>query len=609
MINRISILYCILTLLGSLSLFSCKAQTIIDKATDRPNVIIILTDDQGYGDYSCHGNPILKTPNLDKLHAESVRLIDFHVAPMCTPTRGQLLTGMDAMRNGATGVCQGRSMVQSDIPTMADFFAQSGYATGHFGKWHLGDSYPFRPQDRGFQETIHHPAWGITSLADHYGNTYWDPHLRYASSEFESSNHIENKYEGYCTDIFFREAMSWMKQQKTANQPFFLYLPTNTPHVPNWVDKNYSEPYEKIGIYNGVKVPANFYGMIANIDENMAGLEEFLVREGLKENTILIYLNDNGTQSRSAAQIYNAGMRGNKTQMYEGGHRVGCFWRWPNSKLRHGNDLEQLTQVQDILPTLMDFCNLKNDNFKGDGHSLAGILTDRNVSLPDRKLVIQYSFQETSGTLWNRAVVLWNKWRMVGPNQLFDLRNDPHQNRSVIHEHQEIAKAMSDHYENWYKEAKALYDQPRNIHVGNEKSNPVVMYANDWVGGYCDNPPNLIAANTSGYWDVIIEEEGDYEIELRRWPEETGFALTAGVKGGEVKAHENFIGENLGARPIHSAMLKIDEFAQSKPVDPNAHFVSFKTKLRPGKTELETLFSDESGQPLCSAIYVKVRRL
>ena len=180
-----------------LSFFSCKAQEVVVHSNEPPNVIIILTDDQGYGDYSCHGNPILKTPNLDRLHAESVRLTDFHVAPMCTPTRGQLLTGMDAMRNGATGVCQGRSMVQSDIPTMANFFAKSGYATGHFGKWHLGDSYPFRPQDRGFQETLHHPAWGITSLADHFGNSYWDPYLRYVAEEAKSRNHVEKQFKGY----------------------------------------------------------------------------------------------------------------------------------------------------------------------------------------------------------------------------------------------------------------------------------------------------------------------------------------------------------------------------------------------------------------------------
>ncbi len=581
-------------------LLSIAFELVAQPQASEPNVIIILTDDQGYGDYSVHGNPVLKTPNMDKLHSESVRLTDFHVAPMCTPTRGQLLTGMDAMRNGAVAVCQGRSMIRNGVPTMADYFAESGYVTGHFGKWHLGDSYPHRPQDRGFQETIHHPAWGITSLADHFGNTYWDPYLRH--------NGVEKKYEGYSTDIFFGEAMAWMKKKSAENKPFFLYLPTNTPHVPNWVDKEYSEPYRKIGSFNDVKIPADFYGMIANIDENLAKLEAFLNEEGLRDNTILIYLNDNGTQSRSASQIFNAGMRGYKTQMYEGGHRVGCFIRWPDGKLKHGTDVNDLTTVQDIFPTLIEFCKI-DKKLDGDGVSLADVLTGSQTKLEDRKLIIQYSFQETSGTPWNRAIVLWNKWRLVGPHQLYDLNTDPHQNRSVIHEFPEVAQQMRDHYNNWYREVRPVYEQPRYIHIGNSNNNPVIMYGNDWQGGYCDNPGNLIAANTSGYWDVVIEDAGSYEIELRRWPQETGLALTASVEKAGAKALENFSGEKFGGRPIHSAMLKIADFEQSVTISADQQSVKFKTELSPGRTKLETLFADKPGMPLCSAIYVKVTKL
>ena len=185
---------------------------------ERPNVILIITDDQGYGDVSAHGSPVLKTPHLDRFREQSVSFTDFHVAPMCSPTRGQLMTGLDAMRNGSTAVCQGRSMMRADLPTMANFFSVSGYATGHFGKWHLGDSYPHRPQDRGFQETIHHRAWGITSLADHWENqtdAYFDPVL--------SHNGVDKRYEGYCTDIFFGETMQWIDHQAGLG-PTFLRL-------------------------------------------------------------------------------------------------------------------------------------------------------------------------------------------------------------------------------------------------------------------------------------------------------------------------------------------------------------------------------------------------
>ena len=490
---------------------------------------------------------------------------------------------------------------------MADYFLEAGYATGHFGKWHLGDSYPHRPQDRGFQETLHHPAWGITSLADHFGNSYFDPFLKYVKAG--ELQEVEKQYKGYCTDVFFQEAMSWMSKQKENDQPFFLYLPTNTPHVPNWVADKYAEPYKKIGIYNGVAVPSNFYGMIANIDENVAALDNFLIKQGLKDNTILIYLNDNGTQSRAAAEIFNAGMRGHKTQMYEGGHRVSCFIRWPDGGLINGQDVNELTQVQDIFPTLAELCQIDNPPPLGNGTSLAGLLKGSQSELPDRKLVIQYSFQETSGTKWNRAIVLWDKWRLLGPDQLYDLTNDPHQDKNVFEENPEIVKAMQTHYEEWYEETTPLFAEVRNIHLGNQASNPIMLYSNDWVGGYCDNPPNLVAANKTGYWDVVVEQAGEYEIELRRWPEESRLSLTEGVPGESIKAHETFSGENVGARPISAARLTIADFDKTIDTGPDDLFASFKTDLKPGKHQLETLFMDENGQSLCSAIYVKVTKL
>ena len=567
-------------------------------AADRPNVILILTDDQGYGDYGVHGNPLLKTPALDKLHDESMRLTDFHVAPMCTPTRGQLMTGMDALRNGATAVCQGRSMMGNGISLMPEYFAKAGYSTGHFGKWHLGDSYPHRPQDRGFQETLHHPAWGITSLADHFGNSYWDPYLKH--------NGTEKRYEGYATDIFFNEAMAWMKEQKDADQPFFLYLPTNTPHVPNWVDVEYSKPYADVGTYNGVEVPANFYGMIANIDENMAKLDVFLQEQGLKDDTLLIYLNDNGSQSKEAAQIYNAGMQGYKRGMLDGGHRVGCFWRWPEG-LKSGQDINDLIQVQDILPTLAELCELPKPSSDINGTSIAKLLQGKQSKLKDRKIVIQYSNRDTTAIRWDHAIVLWDKWRLIGSNNLYDIATDPHQDKNVANQYPDVAQAMRDHYEQWYAEAKIRFDKPRFITVGSDEAKSLTLYSNDWQGGYCDNPPNLVAANTMGYWDIEIEKAGTYEFELRRWPESADLPLSSGVKGEEIKAHEGFTGF-VGARPIHYAGIQVAEFQETKVPKRDATHASFTAKLSAGTTKLSTLFSDIDGNPLCSAIYVKVTR-
>lgn len=557
---------------------------------DRPNVIIVLTDDQGYGDVASHGNPVIKTPNIDRLRAESVRLTDFHVAPMCSPTRGQLLTGRDAMKNGCTAVCQGRSMMREDLPTLPDFFAKAGYVTGHFGKWHLGDSYPHRPQDRGFGHTLHHRAWGITSLADYWKNDYFNPVL--------NINGEDKRYEGYSTDIFFDQAIKWIDKQQAANEPFFAYIPTNTPHVPDTVKESDAAPYRAIGSYQGKKVHAEFYGQISNIDQNMAKLEQFLKAKGLRDNTILIYMADNGTRSKLAQQIYNAGMRGKKTEVYEGGHRVLCYTRWPNGGLRHGADINQLTEVQDLLPTLAEFCDVDTGTTELDGVSLAGLMRGTQKKLADRKLVVQY---RVSGEKWDPAVVMWNKWRLTNPNELYDLRNDPGQQTNVAAKNPKIVKAMSDHYDQWHKQARPLFEIPRIITLGSNNANPMMLYANDWTGGYCDNGGNLIQANTTGYYEVDVAKAGVYQFELRRWAFEANLPLA-----GPGTGHPKY--EGRGARPIAQANLKIADFDESQTLAPNATNAKFSVKLKAGRTQLTPLFMDANGQDVCGAIYVKVTR-
>ncbi len=575
-----------LTSLLAAFLLSTSSFPMLSAAGARPNVVLIMTDDQGYGDLSCHGSPVLRTPNMDRLHAESVRLTDFHVAPMCSPTRGQLMTGRDAMKTGCTAVCQGRSMIRTDVPTMADFFATSGYATGHFGKWHLGDSYPHRPQDRGFQETLHHRAWGITSLADYWQNGYFDPVLEH--------NGKDRKFEGYCTDIFFRHAMKWVERCAGERKPFFLYLATNTPHVPNVVAERYSAPYR--GQYEGKPIPGEFYGMIANLDENVGKLEAFLKEKGLRDDTILVFLTDNGTQSRQAQQIFNAGMRDRKTSVFEGGHRVPCFVRWPAGPLKHGSDVDELTQVQDLLPTLIELCSLDAKNPRFDGVSLAPLLKGTASGLSDRKLVVQY---RVSGKKWDPAVVMWKKWRLVGPKRLHNVSNDPHQDRNLAAQHPDVVRAMTAHYDAWHAEARALFDKPRWITIGSAASNPMMLYAQDWVGGYCDNRGGLMRATATGYWNVVVETAGVYELELRRWPVEADLPLASGISAGG----------RAGARPIAAAVVKVADATYDAKCRPEEAHATFRVRLQAGRTRLATAFLDARGRTLCSAIYVQATRL
>ena len=547
------------------------------------NVLIVLTDDQGYGDLSCHGNPVLKTPNLDALHAQSVRLTDFHVAPMCSPTRGQLMTGCDAMRNGATAVCQGRSMMREELPTMADLFRAGGYRTGHFGKWHLGDSYPYRPQDRGFDETVHHGAWGITSIADHYSNDYWDDTYLH--------NDKHQKYEGYCTDVWFQEAMKWMQACHAEGRPFFCYLPTNCPHSPHLAPEAFTGPYEKPGL------PTGFFGQIANIDMNVGRLLKWMDDQGLTDNTLLIFMGDNGTTAGD--KVFNAGMRDKKRSLWEGGHRVQCFVRWPAGRLGKPHDVDELTQVQDLLPTLIDLCGLKPPpGAEFDGASLAGLLTGAADGLDDRMLVIQYGANPRKGD----AAVLWNKYRLV-QGKLFDLPSDPHQDTDVAGKHPDVVAAMQKHYDRWWEQVQKPFAQTRWIHLGNDQANPTTLYSSDWEGAYADNRANLLRGNGKGQWNVRVERDGLYEFTLYRWWPESDKLLGEPFLPTD-KARR-------GAVPIASAGLRIGDvdLKAEKPQDKEgARSVRFTARLKAGTHQLRTMFYDAKGQELCSAYYTRVER-
>jgi arylsulfatase A-like enzyme len=553
----------------------------------RPNVVIVLSDDQGYGDFSCHGNPVLRTPNLDKLHDQSIRLTDFHVAPMCSPTRGQLMTGLDALHSGVTSVCAGRSFIRRGIPTMAEIFAANGYRTGHFGKWHLGDSYPNLPQQRGFQETVYFLGWGITSMADLWQNDCFDGRFRH--------NGVLEQYRGYCTDVWFDLAMNWIKERHEKHEPFFVYLPTNAPHGPCWVADKYKQPYKGRG-------PAGFFGMLANLDENMGRLDAFLGAAGLRDNTIVIYFNDNG--GTAGVPLFNAGMRGHKTEYYEGGHRAACFLRWQAGHLRRPADIDALTEVQDLLPTLIDLCGLQPPKKAAfDGTSLAPLLRGKTDTLPDRMLVVQYGQRPVK---WDGAV-LWQKWRLVKGEELYDLTSDPGQKKNVAAGHADVVKKMRAHYEKWWAEVAPRLDDFSPISIGSERENPVCLSAADWANVYCDNMYDLREGrNRNGPWHLLVEQDGTYEIALRRWPKEADAAISAGVPA--FKAVDGGLPPGK-ALPIVRARLKIGDVDASKPVAAADREVVFSVKLKAGtRTQMQTWFFDAGGKELCGAYFAYVYR-
>jgi arylsulfatase A-like enzyme len=558
----------------------------------RPNVIIVMTDDQGYGDLSVHGNPVLRTPNLDRLASQSIRLTDFHVAPMCTATRGQLMSGRHALANGAMNVSSGRAILRKTIPTMANFFAGGGYRTGLFGKWHLGDNYPYRPQDRGFQETLTFRSSHLSAAPDYWNNDYFD--------DFYRHNGQLRQYPGYCTDVFFAEAMRWIKQRAALGEPFFAYIAPNAPHAPLFVPQKYRDQYA--GLPHD---QASFFGMIANIDENMGKLEQTLIDAGLRDNTIVIFLTDNGTSYGDV--IFRAGMRGKKQSLYEGGHRVPFFIRWPAGGLRSPGAIGELAQVQDVLPTLIELAGLPNpQGTTFGGISLARLLRGQQQTLPDRKLVVQFSrLTAPIPKKWD-AAVLWKRWRLINNNSLYDLSTDPGQTTNVIASYPDVVAQMRSHYEAWWSGVAPTVNTFSRLTIGHT-TNPVLLAPPEWRNVYLDQQYEVRTAPVkNGVWTLDVERAANYEVNLRRWPVEADTAITAGLPPYSAVDGTYVAGKAL---PITQARLKVANFDRTVPVTATDKLISFTVSLPAGPTDLQTWFLDANGELLTGAYYVYVRRL
>jgi arylsulfatase A-like enzyme len=550
------------------------------KNKGRPNVILVMTDDQGYGDLACHGNSIIKTPNLDALHAQSTRLTNFHVGPTCSPTRASLMTGRYCNRTGVWHTVMGRSLLRKDEVTMADVFRAGGYKTGIFGKWHLGDNYPFRPQDRGFDEVLIHKGGGIGNTQDYWGNDYFD--------DTYFRNGRPEKFEGYCTDVWFAEAIKFIEANK--DRPFLCYLPTNAPHGPFRVPEKYCEPY----MGKGVKF--RFYGMISNIDENMGRLMSRLKQLGIEDNTILIFMTDNG--SSGGYLVYNASMRGGKGSEYDGGHRVPFFMRWPAGGIKAAVDIDRITAHIDILPTMIDLCGLQApENVKFDGASLVPLLTGDDETWPQRTLITD-SQRVNYPIKWRKSAVMTDQWRLVNGAELYDMTADPGQKNSVADKHPELVARLRDEYEDWWTDTSKRFFEYSDIIIGADEENPAMLTSHDWHShGPWNQDQVLQGRKENSFWAVEVALDGEYEIALRRWPEQVNTPITAAVPEGQ-------------AIPITKARLKIADADQTQPVLENATAVKFKVRLKAGKTRLQTWFIDQDDESKSlGAYYVYVKRL
>ncbi|MEC3908414.1 arylsulfatase [Tamlana sp. 2201CG12-4] len=448
----------------------------IAKAQKLPNVILILTDDQGIGDLGCHGNPWLKTPHLDRFYKHAVRMTDFHVSSVCTPTRSAIMTGRYPINNGAWSTYKGRDALSGNAMTMADVFKANGYTTGIFGKWHLGDNYPVRPTDCGFDVAVHHKAGGVGELSDYWGNTYFD--------DIYWVNNQPTQFKGYCTDVWFQEAMRFIEINK--EKPFFVYLPTNAPHGPLYVAEQYAEPYKSL--VGKQIISAEFYGMIANIDENFGKLEAFLKKTKLADNTILIFMTDNGTHNGYSANGtlgHNHGFRGRKGGKQEGSHRVPFFMRWKDGKISGGKDINEEAAHVDLLPTLASLCGLDMPKEKKiDGVDLSGLLTKKEKALKDRTIFVHNRQDWRPPTDVDKTCIIKDDWRLIDGKGLFDIEKDRQQRHDVSKQYPEVVSELLKHNQVFVKKSKTNLEYnefPVSV-IGNKKQNEVILTIQHAIG-------------------------------------------------------------------------------------------------------------------------------
>ncbi|YCM44437.1 arylsulfatase [Verrucomicrobiaceae bacterium 227] len=572
-------------------------------AAERPNIVFVIADDQGYGDLACHGNPIIKTPNIDKLHGESTVLTDYHVAPTCSPTRAALLTGHWTNRTGVWHTIMGRSMIRENEVTIGQHFA-ADYATGMFGKWHLGDNYPYRPEDRGFEEVYRHGGGGVGQTPDLWDNAYFD------GSYFHNGEIVPAK--GFCTDVFFNAAHDFIKEKAAAKEPFLAYISTNAPHGPLHCPQKYLDLYKD----QSPRIAA-FYGMISNIDDNVGTTRKLIADLGIADNTIFIFTTDNGTAY--GAGVFNAGMKGNKGSAYDGGHRVPMFIHWPAAGLNTHREINTLCHAVDLVPTLLETCEVPNKaGVKFDGLSLKDLIDPTtDVEWPERFLITD-SQRLVDPVKWRQSAVMSQQFRLINGKELYDITKDPGQKKDIAKNKPNQVKKMRAFYDAWWTELQPTFAKTTEIYLGHPGHPVVNMTGHDWIGEifpawHQGSIRNLSATSKTvdglSHWAVKVITPGTYEIAARRWPVEANHPITADLPSGEEvpgadKAYRTTPGKALTTQ---KATLRIDgKDLESKPVTADDTVITFTVELSQGSHQLSPYFEMENA--FLGAYYCTVKK-
>ena len=573
----------------------------LTSAAEKPNIVIVIADDQGYGDLACHGNPVIKTPHLDSLHGESTVLTDYHVAPTCSPTRSALMTGHWTNRTGVWHTIMGRSMLRENEVTIGQHFSPE-YATGMFGKWHLGDNYPYRPEDRGFTEVYRHGGGGVGQTPDLWDNSYFD------GNYFHNGKIVPAK--GFCTDVFFSAAHDFIKKSADQDKPFLAYISTNAPHGPLHCPQKYLDLYKD----QNPSIAA-FFGMITNIDDNVGATRKLIADLGIADNTIFIFTTDNGTAS--GAGVFNDGMKGNKGSPYEGGHRVPMFIHWPAAGLNQHRKIDTLCHAVDVVPTLLDVCEVPNQGgVKFDGVSLKDLIDpDTDVQWPERFLVTD-SQRVVDPVKWRQSSVMSQQYRLINGQELYDIKADPGQKRNIAKDNPGQVEKMRNFYEAWWTELYPTFAQTTEIYLGHPEHPVVTMTSHDWLNtsppwnqGMIRKAQGANQKNFSGHWAIKVLEQGTYKISLRRYPAEANLPINATLPPGKnvpgaSKAFRTVDGVSIKAT---SASLRINgKEVASQTVGDTETVITFTTNLPKGSHQLSPVFKTDKGET--GAFYCIVER-
>lgn len=533
--------------------------------TKRPNVIIIMTDDQGFGDLGYYGNPHVKTPTIDNFAKESIRFDTFMVSPVCAPTRAALMTGRHPLRTGVRDTYRGGAIMATNEITIAEMLKDAGYKTGMVGKWHLGDNYPYRPQDQGFDFTLRHLSGGIGQSGDWpnapKGNrSYFNPILWKNGEMFQS--------EGYCSDVFTDAAINFIGQNKEL--PFFLYLSYNAPHAPLQVPQEYYDMYKDIDPSQGfenddrpfpkmddkIKDKARkVYAMVSNIDDNLKRLFLNLKNLSLKDNTLVIFMTDNGHQH----DRYAAGMRGRKSYVYQGGIRVPSFWSFP-SKFIGNRDIKTPAAHYDILPTLADLCNgqLPTDRII-DGKSLMPLLNNENSNLDNRSMI--RSWVRGGPEKYKNFSIRKNQYKLVGNTEssdkiekfeLFNILEDPYEQNNIVNTNTLEAQKLKDDMDTWFNEmtnSKNFVNAHPAI-IGTKHENPSVLNLNDAV--FTKN--KKINRDVAG-WEIDVAQAGFYNVKIHLFKKSID-KLQLHLKIGDIELTKDIESLNDGVIAINNIKLQ-----------------------------------------------------